>query len=65
MENTQKHLDLYSVVGQKWNYTLNRPEYETLQVFTSKAKALRYASEMEEILQQANPDIRCDVIESF
>ena len=62
MENTQKHLDLYSVVGENWNYTLNRPEYETLQVFTSKAEALRYASE---ILQQANPDIRCDVIESF
>lgn len=65
MENTKKHLALYSVVGQKWNYTLNRPEYETLQKFTSKATALRYASEMEEMLQQANPDVRCDVIESF
>ena len=62
MENTQKTQNLFAVVGQKFNQTTGRTGYHTLAKFGSKAKALNYASEMEEMLQQVNPDVRCDVV---
>ena len=62
METTQKTQNLFAVVGQKFNQITGRTEYHTLAKFSSKAKALSYASEMEDMFQQANPDVRCDVV---